>query len=426
MSELDLRSDRAEAALIGAVAFHPDACAAVLARLPGTDFYDPHRGAVWDGMRALSEAGRTIDPPAVARHLAAADALTESVRGVIAREMLDAHPPEWAARHADTVADLARRRELLRATYRARRLAAEHPGDHSETLAAVRGVLDALDGPAVDQAAALSWDALIDEFEQVQAPGGSRPGIPSPWWELDVLIGGLFGGRVYVVGGRPGSGKSTVALMMAMHAATESRKHSLVVSREMPTADVTGRLLAAGAEVPLSGINARTLTDEARARIRDYVKRAARPSIAVDARARTLGAVKALARTHHHRRGLDVLVVDYLQLVRTDTPSRSREQEVAEVSRQLKELALELDCAVVVPAQLNRESTRRADGRPTMADLRDSGQVEQDADAVILLHRTLDPAGNPTGTIVLIVDKNRHGPTGEVPLTWRGGYGAIV
>jgi replicative DNA helicase len=91
----------------------------------------------------------------------------------------------------------------------------------------------------------------------------------------------------------------------------------------------------------------------------------------------------------------------------------------------MKEIALELDCAVLLPAQLNRGSEQRADKRPTMSDLRDSGQIEQDADAVILLHRPTNPDGSPTGAISLIVDKNRHGPTAEVTLRWRGGYGAI-
>jgi replicative DNA helicase len=226
---------------------------------------------------------------------------------------------------------------------------------------------------------------------------------------------------VYVFGGRPGQGKSTAALNVAMHAAAESSKQSLVISKEMPSVDVTGRILAAGAQVPLQEINARKLTDTSMARIREYVKRVGRPPITVDARPRTLAGIKTLARAHHHRSGLDVLVVDYLQLVRTDTPSRSREQEVAEVSRQLKEL----DCVVVLPAQLNRESAKRTDPRPNMSDLRDSGQIEQDADAVILLHRERNEKGEPTGQILFIVDKNRHGPTAEVSLRWHGGYGAI-
>jgi replicative DNA helicase len=424
-TELELQSPEAEKALIGAAGFYPDAIANVIAELPAADFYDPHRAAVWEACRALTAEHQPLTPAAVIKHLNAAKQWTTAVQRVVTVEMATSAPASHARAHADAVTDLARRRELMRALKRAHSVIVEHPGEASDLLAAVRAQFDGVDSGQTDAGGPLAWDQLVDEFEHVHAPGGSRPGIPSPWWELDDVLGGLFGGRVYVFGGRPGQGKSTAALNVAMHAAAESGKQALVISKEMPSVDVTGRILAAGAQVPLQEINARKLTDESMARIREYVKRVGRPPITVEARPRTLAGIKTLARAHHHRKGLDVLVVDYLQLVRTDTPSRSREQEVAEVSRQLKELALELDCVVVLPAQLNRESTKRTDPRPTMADLRDSGQIEQDADAIVLLHRERNEVGEPTGQILFIVDKNRHGPTAEISLRWHGGYGAI-
>jgi replicative DNA helicase len=428
VTELELQSPEAERGLIGAAAYYPDAAATVLADLPGSDFYDPHRGTVWDAFRALVAEHAPLTPIAVMKHLAAAGKVGLAIERVVTTDMANAYPVSHARHLAEEVSDLARRRELLRAITRARQIATTYTGSTSDVLAAVRGALAEVgepDRPSADRDGPLGWDALIDEFEQVHAPGGARPGIPSPWWELDQILGGLFGGRVYVWGGRPGAGKSTAALIVAMHAAAESNRQALVISKEMPRVDVTGRILARGAEVPLTEINSRTVSDHSMARIRDYVKRVGTPPITVDAKPRSLGGIKSLARAHHHRHGLDVLVVDYLQLVRTDSPSRSREQEVAEVSRQLKELALELDCVVCLPAQLNRESGKRADPRPTMSDLRDSGQIEQDADAIVLLHRPLTPDGLPTGQIQFIVDKNRHGPTAEISLRWQGGYGAI-
>lgn len=429
--ELTLTSEPAELALLGAVARQPDALAGILAALPGSDFHDVARGTVWDACRAMSAAHQPIDPTAVARWLVAHDqwdmhALGGNVRRVVQTDMANHGtnlPAITAAKHADTIAELARRRRLLSATVRARQIVVQHPGDASEALAAVRAALDELD-VVTEATGPLGWDALVAEFTDVHSDPDRHRGIPTPWWELDEVLGGLFPGRVYVIGGRPGSGKSTAALVMGMHAATLG-KHVLVISKEMPTVDVTGRILARGAEVPLSEINARRVSDISMARIRDYVKRVGRPSITVDARPRSLGGITALARARHHRPGLDVLVVDYVQLVRTDTASRTREQEVAEVSRQLKALSLELGCAVLLPAQLNRGSIQRADTRPMMSDLRDSGQLEQDADAVILLHRPDDDEGKPTGRIHLIVDKNRHGPTSEVSLRWHGGYGGI-
>lgn len=425
ITELELRSEPAEIALMGAVGHQPDAVAAVLAGLPGGDFYRPARGAVWDVCRALSADRRPVDPVAVARRVSADGGLTAAVRHILAVEMTGGGDGVLhAAAHASVVADLARRRELLQVVNRVRSVVTDHPGDTPEVLARVRELFDGVETPSEDPTGPKGWDSLVDEFERVHT-AGAQPGVPSPWPELDQVIGGLFPGRVYVVGGRPGLGKTTTALIIAMHAATEHGKRVLVVSKEMPSVDVTGRLLARGAEVPLMEINARRLSDTAMARIRRYVDRVGSPAITVDDRSRNLSGIIASARSHHHRHGLDVLVVDYLQLVRTDTVSRTREQEVSEVSRQLKALALELGLVVVVPAQLNRGSLQRADPRPAMSDLRDSGQIEQDADAVILLHRPLGPEGDPTGRILMIVDKNRYGPTAEVSLRWRGGYGAI-
>ncbi len=426
VTELELQAPDSEAALIGAVAFHPDAIASVLASLPGSDFYDLPRGMVWDTCRALSADREPITPVTVARHMAEAGTYSDRAQRILQTEWLSSTAATHATRHAELVADMAGRRKLLRAVNAARTVVATHPGDASDLLTAVRAQFDDMGDPAQENTGPLGWDALVEEFEAVHAPGGSRPGIPSPWWELDQILGGLFAGRVYVIGGRPGQGKSTAALNIGMHAAAESGKQVLVISKEMPSVDVTGRLLAAGAQVPLAEINARTVTEVGMARIRDYIKTVGRPPITVDAKPRSLAGIKTLARAHHHRRGLDVLVVDYLQLIRTDAASRTREQEVAQVSMQLKELSMELDCVVVLPAQLNRGSVQRTDPRPTMSDLRDSGQIEQDADAVILLHRPLDAEGKHTGQILFIVDKNRHGPTAEIKLDWRGGYGAIV
>jgi replicative DNA helicase len=428
IDEATLQAPDSEQSLIGAAGHHPDAIAGVLAELEGRDFYDLVRGQVWDTFRKLSAEREPITPVTVARRMIADQMWSPRAQIIVRTEMLYASPAVHAPRQAEIVADLARRREMTQALKRAANLIAGHPGEASDVLAAVRNELDNIDRADrhdTNTSGPMGWDALVDEFDTVHAPGGSRPGIPSPWWELDDILGGLFGGRVYVFGGRPGQGKSTAALNVAMHAAAESKKQALVVSKEMPSVDVTGRILAAGAEVPLQEINARRLTDTSKARIREYIKRVGQPPITVDARPRSLAGIKTLARAHHHRRGLDVLVVDYLQLVRTDIPSRSREQEVAEVSRQLKELALELDCVVVLPAQLNRESVKRTDPRPNMSDLRDSGQIEADADAIVLLHRERNEKGEPTGQILFIVDKNRHGPTAEISLAWHGGYGAI-
>lgn len=437
--EIELWSDPAEAALIAAAARHPDALAGVLATLPGGDFYRMARGVVWDAFKALVADDHPIDPVAVGRYLMAqgqwsANDLHGDTQHVVRVEMVRYESDLSAAhaqRYADQVSDLARRRALVNTATRLRQLAVQRTGECSDVLAEMRSELDALDDPTRNippgefPPGPLRWEDLVAEFEAFHAADAETPGTPSPWPELDEIIGGLHGGRMYTFGGRPAAGKTTAALIVAMHAAAEHGKEALIISKEMSRVDVTGRLLARGANVPVADINARAIQPWSWPDIRQYVKLAGPLPLTVGATPRPLSAIKAMARAHHHKYGLDVMVVDYLQLVRTDAPSRTREQEVAEVSRQLKELALELNCVMVLPAQLNRGSIQRADPRPVMSDLRDSGQIEQDSDVVILLYRPNNANGEPTGQIEFIVDKNRHGQSASISLRWGGGYASI-
>lgn len=431
ITELELCSEIAELGLIGAVAYQPDALANVLADLPAGHFANPHRERVWAICRELSANRQPIDPVTVGQHLVQAGQWTDGTRHVVKVEMSSAAPASHAAAHAATVTDLARRRALIRALIRARQYAAENIGDPSEMLAAVRRQFDGLEeftetpDTASGRPATLSWTQMIDEFEEAHAPGGTPPGIPTPWWQLDELLGGLHPGRMYTIGGRPGAGKSAAAFCIAEHAAAETRKQVLIFSKEMPTVDVTGRILARGAQIDLRDINHRQLTAEQRESIRGYIRKVDNPAIRANASPISLEGMKTIARAQHHRIGLDLLVVDYLQLVRAEQPGRNREQEVGQISRELKALAMELGIVMVLPAQLNRGPAGRADGRPAMSDLRDSGQIEQDSDAVILLWHQLTAIGGPTGMVTFIVDKNRHGPRADVELRWHGGYGSI-
>lgn len=422
--ELALQAPDSERALLGAAAHHPDAIGAVLAELPGDDFYDLVRGHVWDACRVLSEEREPVTPGTVARRMVADGTWGPRAQTIVQTEMSSASPATTAAKHAQIVSELAKRREVVRTLGRMRSIVLGHPGDVSDALMEARAAFDSLGEPDQDKRAGgtRSWSQMLDEFERAHAPGGSRPGIPSPWWELDQLIGGLHGSRMYVFGGAPGDGKSSAALNIAIHAA-EAQHQVLVFSKEMPTLDVFGRLVARGAEVDLRTINNRGLDDLQRQRIRDYAKRVGELPVRVNADPVNLAGIKTIARAHHHRHGLDILVVDYLQLVSAE--GRSQEEEVAKVSTGLKQLAMELDCAIVVPAQLNRAHTARPDQRPTKSDLRSSGKIEQDADVVVLLWHQRTANGDPTGQVTFIVDKNRHGPKGQIDLRWNGGYGAI-
>lgn len=430
VQEETLQDPRAEAALMGAAAYYPDAIAAVLAGLDGADFYDLIRGKVWDACRKMSAAHEPITPVTVAQHMAANGDWSQRAQSIVQVEMNEPHPARYAQGHAATIADLARRRVLLRTVKRMRSIVTDPARDSSEAHAAARDVFDEL-GRDDDRrlGGTLTWTQMLDEFEAAHHPDATRDCIPTPWPEVDEYLDGLFGGRMYVIGGAPGDGKSATALNIAWNAA-QLGHGVLVFSKEMPTIDVTGRLVARGAEINLAAINGRRLDDLQRARYRDLRRRYPNLPLRVNADPVNIGTVKQMARTLHHRGHLKLLVVDYLQLMTGDKAGRSAEEEIARVSTELKNLAMELNIPVVVPAQLNRDSVK-ADRRPTKADLRGSGRIEQDADVVILLWRApvVDPHTQESAPdkhyLTLIIDKNRHGQREDIKLRWNGGFGRV-
>lgn len=424
IEEFELHSDQAERALIGAVAFHGSELARVLTSLPSEAFFNPHREYVWQAMRALTADHRPTGPTDVARWLAANDHWTPGVEAVVKREMSEPGRADMAEHHARTLTDLYERRQLLQVVARMRGDITLRGATAAQAVSLAKARLDEILPDAEDPQGPRAWSQLVAEFNDYQQRGDEVVNaVPSPWDSLNHLTGGLIGGRLYVFGGRPGDGKSVAAILCASHAAQKGHK-VLVFSQEMSSLEVTTRVFSSSAGVGLTDINKRQLSDFAEKKIRDWLNQHRSLDLRVQDKPASIGSIARTARAQAQRTGLDLLVVDYLQLVKVDEPGRNREQEVGQISRELKLLARELDIAVVVPAQLNRGSELRADKRPTKADLRDSGQIEQDADCVVLLWPQLDSQGARVG-LTFIVDKNRHGPRTDIPMNWNGGYSTI-
>lgn len=275
-------------------------------------------------------------------------------------------------------------------------------------------------------------DSLLEEFERAMVEPDPRHWVvPTPWADLNTRIaGGLHPGRVYVIGARPGDGKSILTHQAASFAAEQGHP-ALVFSAEMGTLEVTGRVVASGAEVELAEIARRDLSQDSQRRVKHWAARHRQmPFFVVDKSDINVAYIRQVARAQKRRTGLAVLGVDYLQLVAPGDRGKSREQQVAEISRQLKVLARELECAVLLPAQLNRETARRG-GKPTLADLRESGGIEADADVVLLLWRQVIEddnhplKGQPSLDLTVEIAKNRHGAVGGLELPWRAHYAKV-
>jgi replicative DNA helicase len=255
----------------------------------------------------------------------------------------------------------------------------------------------------------------------VASIGKATTALPTPWSNLTRIIRGFRPGGLYVIGARPGIGKSALALQIARE--LERYGHVAYFSLEMSAEEVTQRLIAQASGVSFAMVDgSQKMPDFARAKVDDWLSTYTGKIIFNDKSSITMPEVRAEIRTMVREFNLSGVIVDYLQLMNTGRRGENRQQEVAELSRNLKTLAMELKIPIIALSQLNRNSENRADGRPMMADLRESGAIEQDADAVLLLHRDREEQDAPNLPSVLEVNiaKSRQGPQGFVTLTWHG------
>jgi replicative DNA helicase len=238
----------------------------------------------------------------------------------------------------------------------------------------------------------------------------------TPWAVLTKAIGGFRSGSLYTIGARPAKGKTSIGLQIAM---VLSREGAVAYnSLEMRRQELHKRIISIGASIPMDSTMNNRITEEEWQRIA-RLRAEIRPNIAIDDRAEiTVHDIRAFARSVNRVMPLSGIVVDYLQLM-SSKDNRPRHEIVAEMSRQLKILARDLDVPVIALSQLNRNAEQRSDKRPSLSDLRESGAIEQDSDVVILLHQEDD-------VMLLDVAKNRQGPPSLVRLKWQGEFARAV
>ncbi len=244
-------------------------------------------------------------------------------------------------------------------------------------------------------------------------------GLPTGFGQLDMYTTGLHPSDLVILAARPGMGKSSFMLSVAMNLAINHRKPVAIFSLEMTKEQLAMRMLSSEAEVPLQNIRSGMLSDEDYRKLMSASMRIADAEIYIDdTPSLTTTDLRIKARKLKKEKGIELIAVDYLQLLRPTRSRASRQEEVAEISRNLKALAKELSVPVLALAQLSRQVEQRGDRRPQLADLRESGQIEQDADIIIFLHRPdyykKNPSPEEQGIVEIIVAKQRQGPTGTI------------
>jgi len=265
----------------------------------------------------------------------------------------------------------------------------------------------------------------LDQIQRLAETEGTITGTATGYTQLDEQTSGLNKGDLVIVAGRPAMGKTTFSMNIAEHVALND-KPVVIFSMEMPAEQLVLRLFASHGRVPLSDIRTGKIRDEDWPRVAMAVKAFSKTKLFIDdtagqspteIRAKT----RRLAREHGQ---LGVIVIDYLQLMQTNTQSDNRTAEISEISRSLKGLAKEMECPVIALSQLNRSLEQRPNKRPIMSDLRESGAIEQDADIIMFVYRdeVYDEDSPDKGQAEIIIGKQRNGPIGTIRLTFHGKY----
>ena len=269
-------------------------------------------------------------------------------------------------------------------------------------------------------------DELHDTIDFIRRlNSGEVTGLPSGFKDLDDKTGGFDGGDLVILASRPSMGKTALALNMTRHAAVERNGCVAVFSLEMTSRQLVLRMIMGEARLDLGRLRRGLLSEDEMERLLEASKKLEDARIFIDdSGTLTVSDIAAKSRRLHREHQLSMIVVDYIQLVQTNRSSDRREQEVAEISRSLKLLAKDLSVPVLALSQLNRGPETRPNKRPMLADLRESGAIEQDADIVLFIYRdeVYDEDSPDVGLAELNIAKQRNGPTGLVKLQFEGKY----
>ncbi len=419
----------AEESLLGAVLLSRDAVAEAVERCSTADFYKPAHGHIFDAVCNLYARGEAVDTVTVADELRRRS-LLDAIGGLSILIGLQANTPSIAnaAHYAQIVEEHALLRRLIGVANEIAELGYSVPEDVDEAVdkaetmvfaVAQRRTMDTLQ-PIRDL-----LEKNLDLLESLNGRGKDITGVPTGYTDLDEWLSGLQASNLLIVGARPSMGKTSFALGMAAHAAVHANIPVLLFSLEMSHLEITQRLLCAQAKVDASRLRNGRLLDTDWPKISSAVGRLGEAPIFIDDNPNlTAMDIRAKARRLKSKVPLGLVIVDYLQLMSGRSTAENRQVEVSEISRALKILARELSIPVVALSQLSRNLETRVDKRPVLADLRESGSLEQDADVVIFIYRDeiYNTDSPDRGSAEIIISKHRNGPTGSTQLAFIGRY----
>ena len=422
----------AEQAVLGACLISPRTGSEVAARINGEVWFHQHHALIWAGMEALMDGGTVIDQITLCDHLKTTGQL-DKVGGLmyvatLASEVATAANAQY---HVNILLDCWNRRRLIALSEQAINNAHDEPA--LSTARTLEGSLLEIAEDAGPQGAVISMEeaaALFhDKVELAMKNPGALLGLDTGFTSINKRTCGFEGGQLIILAARPGVGKTSLGLQLARNMVVRNGVHGMFFSCEMSTQELVGRMLSSEAQVGYHTMRQGTMNGQQLDSYAHALGVIAKLKIQIDDTGGiSLAELRAKARRVHQRTPLGFIVVDYLQLMSGggSTSRDNREQEVSKISRGLKSLAKELKVPVIALSQLSRKPEERADKRPQLSDLRDSGAVEQDADMVIFLFNPklagLKVEPGEEKLVELIWAKQRSGPTGSEFMVWEGEF----
>ena len=411
----------AERSVLGALLLHTDAVVDVTFLKP-EDFYLPKHQQVFQAILATYNARSATDPIVVGEELSRQGKL-EEIGGH--EQLMDLMEGVITAAgvvyHSEIVREKAIARRLLETCLDVARRAYENESEAKELLDEAERKIFEISGMDKSGDAVSIADVLQKTFEKIdrlRERDGRLTGLATEYYDFDDMTGGLQPGELVIIAARPSMGKTTFALNLTERV-SKFDKGIAFFSLEMSNQQVIQNMLCCRAQIDGSSMRKGRITDQQYKRLQEEAAKLYETPIFIDdTPGISITQLRAKARRLKQKHGIDMIVVDYLQLMTGGGRFESRQQEISAISRGLKSVARELSVPVLALSQLNRDVENRDDHRPRMSDLRESGAIEQDADVILLLHR--DDYFNPTeenrGLAQVIIAKQRNGPTGEVAL----------
>ena len=424
----------AEESLLGAMLISRDAVSSVLEIVKSDDFYRKQNQIIFDAILELFSKGEPSDPITIADHLKKKGSL-EEVGGKTFIHSLISNIP--LAANAEYYGRIVRNHSILRKLiYAATNIATmgyEVPEDLVATVDKAQELIfsiyqDLNQGNNKNSIAVMKDIApeVFDEVEKLHEAGSDVSGIPSGYIELDKYTLGFQKSDLIIIAARPGMGKTSLVLGMALNITLKEKLPVALFSLEMSKHQVGQRLMSAQSRIDLQRFRDGKIKEDEWTKLGRAVEKLAECKLYVDDTAfLTVMDLRSRARMMASTYGIKMIIVDYLQLMQSTSNYRGNKvQEITEISQNLKGIAKELNIPVIAVSQLSREVEKRESKRPQLADLRESGSIEQDADLVAFVYRDeyYDENSNKKGEADLIIAKHRNGPTGKVKLQFNKRY----